>query len=67
MRVGNDHNISVIFLMLFPPPPPHLPVEWFPWCGLLLNVNTLDVRVDYSRYTQGGMSWPLVSPLWHQN
>ena len=26
-------------------------VEWFPWCGLLFNVKTLDVRLDYARYT----------------
>lgn len=22
----------------------------FPWCGLLLNEKTLDIKVDYSRY-----------------
>jgi len=24
--------------------------DWFPWCGLLFNMKTLDVAVDYSRY-----------------
>ena len=27
---------------------------WFPWCGLLLNTNTLEVASDYTRlFSQG--------------
>ncbi|KAK3592766.1 hypothetical protein CHS0354_003201 [Potamilus streckersoni] len=24
--------------------------EWFPWCGMMFSMKTLDVRGDYSRY-----------------
>ncbi len=23
---------------------------WFPWCGVLINTRSLEVRCDYSRY-----------------
>lgn len=29
-------------------------VEWLPWCGLLMNTSSLELKVDYSRYSQLG-------------
>ena len=28
--------------------------KWLPWCGYLVNTITLEVRVDYSRYSFTG-------------
>jgi telomerase reverse transcriptase len=25
-------------------------MEWFPWCGLMINTHSLDICYDYSRY-----------------
>ncbi len=27
----------------------------FPWCGLLIDMKTLNVKSDYSKFTQGSM------------
>ena len=28
--------------------------QWLPWCGYLVNTATLEIRVDYSRYSFTG-------------
>lgn len=28
--------------------------QWLPWCGYLINTVTLEIRVDYSRYSFTG-------------
>ena len=42
--------------------------EFIPWCGILINVNTLEIMVDYSRYAgeflRETMNLPLSRTAW---
>ena len=38
--------------------------SWFPWCNLLINVNTLQVRLSYKRYI-GNTSMVITESLCH--
>ncbi|KAJ1985288.1 Telomerase reverse transcriptase [Dimargaris verticillata] len=39
---------------------------WFPWCGLLIHSQTLDVRGDYTRYTAVPLRHTLTVPTRQQ-
>ena len=45
------HHCYCSFL-LFPFHVVSVSEQWMPWCGLLINTRTLEVRSDYSRYTK---------------
>ena len=35
-------------------------VEWFPWCGLLIDTTNLQILVDNSRYKSMLHKYPIV-------
>ena len=37
--------------------------EWIKWCGLLVNVASLQMRADYTRYAGSPLSDALTLPL----
>ncbi|XP_067649406.1 telomerase reverse transcriptase-like isoform X2 [Haliotis asinina] len=49
---SNMDKVLVSFELIHPEqgPVPSVDSEEFPWCGMLLNTQTLEVMVDYNRY-----------------